>query len=151
VEAESAALVAAPVIFRSQPSPLFNQSHPNRDAPLVSLRPGDLPLSSSSSTSGRRLASAARLTPSLPQAPQTTRVVSPSTSPISATGRPLSPAMDGTILFPPQTRFTLSSAPVPAPMPKRIFRPSSAFGTSTTPRLAFLRMVFTDPLLPTLS
>ena len=114
---------AAPVVAlgssKNQHSPLSNRSPQRLVAPSGSHLPGDPQPNNTSSINSKRKESAGRLTPWPRQELQTTKVVSQLMCPITLTGKLTLSMEAGTIPFPPQTEFILSTVLAPALTLKR--------------------------------
>ena len=108
---------------------------------LDSLQCGDQLLSSTYSINGRLKGSAARLTLSLPQAHQITRVALPLMFQIIQHGRPCLSTAGGTIPCQIPTRYTSNMVLGPAPMLRRTCLLSKDSGTSITLQLRSPRTV----------
>ena len=117
---------------------------------LASLQCGDQLLSSTYSINGKLKGSVGRLTLSLPQAPQITKVALPLMFQIIQHGKPCLSTAGGTIPCQIPTRSTSNMALGPAPMLRRTCLPSKDSGTSITlqlksPRMASMALVPPTP------
>ena len=116
---------------------------------LASLQCGDQLLSSTFSINGKLKGSVGRLTLSLPQAPQITKVALPLMFQIIQHGRPCLSTAGGIIPCQIPTRSTSNMVLGRAPMLRRIYWPSKDSGTSITLQLRSPRMVSMGLVQPT--